>query len=139
MACALLVGSAVAVAGAVAFVGLVVPHLTGSEVPAAETRRDERWSVRVFPHDGMLEGDPGEAEAWIGNTPPRIGSVRIVPDPAWSASDLAVEVEGWSDDDGDQSATWVGPEAEVGSRPRHGRRSVVPAPIERGFEPVQRE
>jgi hypothetical protein len=72
----------------------------GDTVPASATSKGEVWEVTVVPNDGSDLGEPVSASVTIDNTPPRITSVSIGPDPAYEASTIEVLYEA-EDDNGD--------------------------------------
>jgi len=73
----------------------------GSILPAERSRRGERWSVRVTPHDGADAGSPSELAVDIVNSPPSIDAAAIEPASPVSDSVLQCLAEGWSDADDD--------------------------------------
>jgi hypothetical protein len=75
--------------------------LTTARVPASATTRGERWSVRVIPSDGRVEGVAGSASVTIGNTPPSLRSASVLPTPLLTLDEADCDVLGAADDDGD--------------------------------------
>lgn len=61
---------------------------TGPTVSATDTLKDEFWTVRVTPNDGVSNGDIGEASSTILNTLPTIGTVTITPSTGISVNTL---------------------------------------------------
>lgn len=72
---------------------------TGSSVPASDTLKDQAWTVRVTPTDGIVNGDFVETNITVSNTPPVMTSVSVTPTApttlddiicAYSASDVDI-------------------------------------------------
>jgi hypothetical protein len=61
----------------------------------------------VTPFDGIDSGSSVSASLTIGNTAPSIDAVTIAPHPAFAASTLSCNWEGFSDVDGDSDASTV--------------------------------
>ena len=75
-------------------------ELTTAEVLSTYTANGEVWEVEVTPDDGLVEGESVRASVLIGNAPPTIESLQIVPKPATSNDVLSAEVDA-QDVDGD--------------------------------------
>jgi hypothetical protein len=78
-------------------------------VPAAETARDEVWTVEVSAVDDELDlGDPGTAQVTIANSPPT-AQVSITPNPALVHQDLAASIstDDADDDPVEVTITWT--------------------------------
>jgi len=75
----------------------------GSEaiIPKDSTTKGDVWRVVLTPSDGISDGTPGEAEAFVLNTPPQLVDVSISPDPAVTADDFLCTPTGEFDWDGD--------------------------------------
>lgn len=90
--------------------GKHLPELDGArEVPAAATRKHERFKFTLQAQDGARAFESPEVE--IRNTPPGPPRVRILPEVARRADDLNMKIEQESaDPDGDRirySITWL--------------------------------
>lgn len=72
-----------------------------STVPADATDRDEIWTVRVYPSDGISEGPYGEDSVVVGNAAPIIQTVTIDPSPPSAGDTVTCAYEGFFDTDGD--------------------------------------
>ena len=59
--------------------GAVQSAYTSSTVPSAATNKNEQWTVRVTPNDGIADGPTGEATITIENTAPSLSSLAITP------------------------------------------------------------
>ena len=59
--------------------GAVQSAYTSSTVPSSATNKNEQWTVRVTPNDGIADGPTGEATVTIENTPPTLSSLAIIP------------------------------------------------------------
>jgi hypothetical protein len=80
-----------------------------TSVPAAETTRDEVWSVEVSAVDDELDlGVPGTAEVTVANSPPT-AQVSITPSSPTVSQDLVASVTTTDADDDEVSAsvTWT--------------------------------
>ncbi len=75
-------------------------ELADATVISTWTANGELWEVAVTPFDGVDEGEPARAGVVIGNAPPEIQSVTILPSPPTSNDLLSTEVEA-IDVDGD--------------------------------------
>ncbi|MEC9390271.1 MAG: fibrinogen-like YCDxxxxGGGW domain-containing protein [Myxococcota bacterium] len=75
---------------------------TSATIPNASTTRGDAWRVAVTPLDGITEGEPGQAEVFIANTPPQVLDVSISPDPASTTDGFECTHTGASDWDGDE-------------------------------------
>lgn len=66
-------------------------------------------SVRctVTPNDGTVDGEPRFDETSVINSPPRIATASILPDPAVAGDSLSCAYEGFEDDDGDADASTI--------------------------------
>ncbi|HOX45843.1 MAG TPA: hypothetical protein PK668_19740 [Myxococcota bacterium] len=62
-------------------------------LPASETRKAERWRVRVTPRDASAAGPAGEAECVIANSPPAAPLARAVQPRPHAGEDLVVALE----------------------------------------------
>lgn len=60
--------------------------LDGPQVPAAQTRRGETWSVRLVVSDGLAEAPAAVASVTIGNSPPQCLQARILPESGAAAA-----------------------------------------------------
>jgi|GEM_PF-2802850 len=86
---------------------------TINEIPAAETSpilssgfvAGDAVRCTVTPNDGDLDGDALYDEIVVANSPPRIGSAFISPNPAVAGDALVCAHEGFEDDDGDLDAS----------------------------------
>ena len=75
-------------------------------VPASETAKNERWSVRVRAFDGRVYGPEASASVTIGNGAPTVTSATISPSAVRTDGTLAVAASG-TDPDGDAvSLAW---------------------------------
>lgn len=81
--------------------GVLFVEGTSAAVPNESTTRGDAWRVTVTPLDGLTEGEPGQAEVFISNTPPRVLDVSITPDPASTTDDFVCSYTGATDWDGD--------------------------------------
>jgi len=70
-------------------------------VPSALTAKEETWKCVVTPNDGFGNGPSDEDQVTLINSPPSVGSVVIIPDPAYTNTDLTAVPSGWDDADGD--------------------------------------
>ena len=59
--------------------GAVQSSYISSTVPSSATNKNEQWTVRVTPNDGIADGSVGEASITIVNTAPTLGSLVITP------------------------------------------------------------
>ena len=59
--------------------GAVQSAYTTSTVPASATTKNEQWTVRVTPNDGIADGPFAQATVVIQNTAPTLSSVTITP------------------------------------------------------------
>ena len=75
-------------------------ELAGPEVLSTYTADGEVWEVTATPWDGWVEGPPASASVTIGNAPPVVRSVKLLPKPPTSEDVLYAEVE-VEDVDGD--------------------------------------
>jgi hypothetical protein len=75
-------------------------ELATADVLSTYTANDEVWEVEVTPNDGGVDGEPVRASVTIGNAPPTIESLQILPKPATSNDALWAEVDA-QDVDGD--------------------------------------
>ena len=87
-------------------------------VPAGVTSAGQEWTVEVIPSDGGQEGEPVSATVTIGNTPPALTSVTILPEDPREGTDVVATPGATSDLDGDdvtvEFAWWVAGEAVDG-------------------------
>lgn len=73
------------------------------EIPAAEVKKNDRWSVQLTPHDGETDGASVTAETVIRNTPPSAPLLSLKPERPTAESTIEVEVVRPSQDpDGDR-------------------------------------
>lgn len=75
-------------------------ELTTASVLSTWTANEELWEVEVTPNDGLDDGAPARAGVTIGNAPPVVDSVVILPKPPTSTDTLVAEVQ-TTDVDGD--------------------------------------
>lgn len=75
-----------------------------SVLPASETKKGEKWSIRVIPNDGQADGKAGLATTELLNSPPTATSLRqLDPRPA-TDKELIIKSSGPpKDPDGDAS------------------------------------
>ena len=59
--------------------GAVQSAYTSSTVPSSATNKNQQWTVRVTPNDGIADGPVGEATITIANTEPTLSSLAITP------------------------------------------------------------
>ena len=59
--------------------GAVQAAYTSSTVPSSATNKNEQWTVRVTPNDGIADGPVGEATITIANTAPTLSALAITP------------------------------------------------------------
>jgi hypothetical protein len=82
-----------------------------NRIPASETRRGQRWTCEVVPHDGEVAGKGARAEATIENSAPSSPMVKITPSEPIAGQPLRCEIIQPSEDpDGDKisySFTWT--------------------------------
>ena len=81
--------------------GSVFLEGSSATIPKDSTARGDAWRVVVTPSDGLSEGEPGQAEVFISNTPPQVVEVSISPDPATTTDSFLCTYTGASDWDGD--------------------------------------
>ena len=67
-------------------------ELAGPEVLSTYTADGEVWEVTATPWDGLVEGPPASASVTIGNAPPVVRSVKLLPNPPTSEDVLSAEV-----------------------------------------------
>lgn len=79
--------------------GIATGH-TSATVPAADTARDEVWTVTVTPSDGLGAGPSAQASATIGNGLPVVDSAALSPSGPATDDVLTLSASG-SDPDGD--------------------------------------
>jgi hypothetical protein len=70
-------------------------------IPAFVTQRDEYWEVVVTARDPFTNSAPASDDIIIGNSPPRIDGVTIIPVTPRTLDDLMASPSGWVDQDGD--------------------------------------
>jgi len=70
-------------------------------VPAAATSAGQQWTVEVIPSDGGQDGEPASTTVTIGNTPPALTSVTILPEDPREGTDVVATPGTTSDVDGD--------------------------------------
>ena len=66
---------------------------TGSAVPASDTLKDQTWTVRVTPTDGIVNGDDIETSLVISNTPPVMTSVTVAPTAPTTLDDITLAIQ----------------------------------------------
>ncbi|MFH1808437.1 MAG: FG-GAP-like repeat-containing protein [Pseudomonadota bacterium] len=97
--------------------GEAVAGLREARVPAAQTRKGERWSAEVTAQDGEAAGPVAKAEVTVGNTPPAAPRVSISPAQPRAGDALKAQVvEPSTDLDGDSarySWSWLRDGTEV--------------------------
>lgn len=81
--------------------GRLMPELTDDEVPAELTASGQLWELRVFPSDGRLVGEPGEAIVTIQNGVPTVSDVMLS-SMAPRTNDLLTATVSAEDVDGDE-------------------------------------
>ncbi|MEC8276542.1 MAG: hypothetical protein VX026_02420, partial [Myxococcota bacterium] len=59
--------------------GVVQSAYTSSTLPSSATLKNEYWTVRVTPNDGIADGLAGEASITIDNIPPTLSGLAIAP------------------------------------------------------------
>jgi hypothetical protein len=84
--------------------GMIVPGVLDL-MPASATAKGQVWRVEVVAADVQWESEPFAAEITIGNAPPAVTSVRVLPEAPTSNEDLYVEVD--ADDPDDDALTYV--------------------------------
>ena len=90
--------------------GTAYPGGTTPVIASGTTRRDQYWEVQVTASDPQTSGTPGTANVTIGNSPPRVDAVRILPLGPFTMDDLTARPTGWFDQDLDAEAydyEWV--------------------------------
>ena len=106
--------------------GLEQVGLTDPTVPDGLTVRDELWRVVVTASDPTGPGGQGEAEVTIGNAPPAVGMVDLLPTNASPSDMLRCEPSGLSDPENDPVGVtfrW-----EVDGQPAASTNSTLEAP-----------
>ena len=79
-------------------------------IEAGLTQKYQYWTVAVTANDGSLNGPAGTASITIGNSPPQVDSVSIVPASPVTDEDLVAVPSGWfdqDDDDEDYDYQWT--------------------------------
>ncbi len=89
------------------FVDGVLANVAGVSVPSAATQRGQTWRALVTPHDGLVDGTPGEAQVVIGNTAPKAAAAKVLPSAGGAATSFTCAPEGFSDPDGDAPSATV--------------------------------
>jgi hypothetical protein len=84
--------------------GLETEFITPT-IDAAETLRDQVWTVQVTASDEISTGEPAQAQVTIGNSVPEITAVAVSPDPAAAADTITCSYSGWFDEDGDTDSS----------------------------------
>jgi len=77
---------------------------TSSSIQAADTTRNEVWTVRVIQFDGFDYGEFIDFTITIQNATPRADSIAISPDDPNTLDDIETVAAGWFDQDGDAEA-----------------------------------
>jgi hypothetical protein len=83
------------------YVDDVMAGISGDTVPAQETSQGQVWRVEALPTDPYAAGEIGEASVTIGNTPPSLEGVSLLPSAGNTDTTFTCGLSGWSDDDGD--------------------------------------
>lgn len=81
--------------------GEPVPSLAEPAVSATLTARGETWTVTVTPEDGETSGPSAEASITIGDAPPTISSIEVLPSIPTELTVVACSVNAL-DPDGDE-------------------------------------
>ena len=78
------------------------PYWTGAaELPGAEVRKDQRWSVEVEALDGEAHGPPARAEVLSVNSPPPAPRLALVPPAPRRVDGIRLAISQEPDRDGD--------------------------------------
>jgi hypothetical protein len=96
--------------------GATAAAQTNALVSASMTARGDNWTVRVYPNDGSVEGEPGTASVEVGNSPPRV-EVELTPGGVTTDGEIMANITAF-DPDGDEvslDTTWFVDDTPIGA------------------------
>ncbi len=111
--------------------GTLSPTHIGSTIPASDTLKNETWTVRVTPTDGITNGPSVESDITISNTPPVMTSVTVSPSSPTTLDDITCTYASSDVDIADTTPTYTF-DWFINNTPVSGATDVLNGPFSQG-------